>query len=103
MIDRGRVGTTGPDQLSGRFGVPKCLDGNGHKTVEAAKQEVQLRLVARPQLAVECGVHPVPHPAHLKKERHRLPRPLPPPHPPPPPPHLFQRCPPPPPPSPPPA
>jgi hypothetical protein len=65
VVDRGRVRPPGANQFIGCVLETEIIGCISHQTVEAAKQEEQLGLVARPDLAVEDGEDPVSYPAHF--------------------------------------
>ena len=72
VVDGQGVGQAGAGELLGGRGVAEALGGVGHEAVERAEQEVQLDLVAGPQLAVQGGVHLLADAAHLEEQGQRL-------------------------------
>ena len=68
VVDRDRVRPPGADQLLGRVRVTEVIGGRRHQAVQAAQQQVQVRLVAWPQPPVKRRVHPVPDPSHVLEQ-----------------------------------
>jgi hypothetical protein len=72
VVDRGRVHRTGSDQFLCRVWVSQPVSGDSHEPVEAAEQEVQVGLLARPQPPVQQPVDPSANPAHVQEHGKRL-------------------------------
>ena len=72
VVDRGRVRPPGPDQFLGCLRVAEFPGGSRHQIGQAAEQEVQVGLVARPQSPVQHAEDPGPDPPHLQENRQRL-------------------------------
>src|ERR1039457_6761678 len=67
VVDRSRVRPAGPDQLLGGVRIAEADGGAAHEVIQAAEQEVQIGLLARPQPTVQQPVDPVVDPARTSR------------------------------------
>jgi hypothetical protein len=71
VVDRGGRGVPRADQFLGGVGVAEPVRGDAHQAVQAAEQEMQVGLLARPQPPVQQPVDPVADPAQVQEYRKR--------------------------------